>query len=59
MINKWFSRKLAAWLASGILLVFNFITEDTWLIITLAYIGLQAGQDLYDKYVNKASNNDR
>jgi len=45
MIRKLMSRKLWAWLGACGLLVAGTIDQQTWLVVTAAYIGGQAAAD--------------
>ena len=41
-LSKIFSRKMVVWIAACVMLCFKFIDQNTWLIISLGYMGINA-----------------
>ena len=46
------SRKLWVFLLATLGVIFNFISEDTWLILACVYIGVQGTQDILKSFKN-------
>ena len=45
-LNKFISRKLLVWLTSTGFLVADLITNEQWVAIALAYVGIQGFADI-------------
>jgi hypothetical protein len=50
IIEKIISKKFIGWLGSCTFLYYDKINEQTWLVITLSYMGLEAGLNLIDRF---------
>lgn len=47
-MNKIFSRKMVVWIVACLMLCFKFISQDTWLIISISYMGINAALTAID-----------
>ena len=56
-LNKFISRKLLVWVCSTGFLLSEHITNDQWVALALAYVGIQGFADIAVKW--KSANNDQ
>lgn len=49
MFNKLISKKFIGWIGACVFLYIDKISENTWLFITLAYMGIETGLNILDK----------
>jgi hypothetical protein len=47
------SKKFWAWCVATILRIVNVIDVWTWLIVTLTYIGVESGQNIFELLIKK------
>lgn len=52
MIEKFFSRKFLIWVIGTILLFLKVITEETWLYLTMFYVGTEGLADIVSRFKN-------
>lgn len=53
MKNKFLSRKLLVFVIGTILLLFDFIGENTWVILASVYVGVQMAQNAVYTFSNR------
>lgn len=49
-VSKWFSRKLLVWVSTTGLLLLDKLDADSWVALSLAYIGSQGVADIAAKW---------
>jgi len=49
ILEKLLSKKFIGWVGACVFLWFDKITSDTWMWITLGYMGIEAGINLLDR----------
>ena len=49
-LGRWTSRKLMVWGTATALLVFDKVTPDNWVALSLAYIGIEGIADIATRW---------